>query len=154
MNSNGMANSLSQFSVQKLESTFGKAILRFDIDCNPRLVAPMSAFLAGLDLTDLLLRVSRGEGVPSAASSQQGVRSHSALQVLLGCAIRDQRRLRLLRECWLLLTHRSAYRDSREELTPVRWDWLSAIPLIFTVLCLLVRPAAASYLTRIQLPSA
>lgn len=108
----------------------------------------MSAFLAGLDLTDLLLRVSRGEGVPSAASSQQGVRSHSALQVLLGCAIRDQRRLSLLRECWLLLTHRSAYRDSREELTPVRWDWLSAIPLIFTVLCLLVRPAAASYLAK------
>jgi predicted ATP-grasp superfamily ATP-dependent carboligase len=118
------------------------------IDCNPRLVEPMSAFLAGLDLTDLLLRVSRGEGVPSAASSQQGVRSHSALQVLLGCAIRDQRRLSLLRECWLLLTHRSAYRDSREELTPVRWDWLSAIPLIITVLCLLVRPAAASYLAK------
>jgi biotin carboxylase len=55
------------------------------IDCNPRLVEPMSAFLAGLDLTDLLLRVSRGEEVPSADSSHQGVRTHSALQVLLGC---------------------------------------------------------------------
>ena len=103
----------------------------------------MSAFLAGLDLIDLLLRVSRGEEVPSAGSSHQGVRTHSALQALLGCSIRDQRRSNLLRECWLLLTHRGAYRDSREELTPVRLDWLSAIPLIFTALWLLVRPAVA-----------
>ena len=49
----------------------------------------------------------------------------------------------LLRECWLLLTNRGAYRASREELTPVRWDWLSAVPLIVAVLWLLVRPAAA-----------
>ena len=49
----------------------------------------------------------------------------------------------LLRECWLLLTNRGAYRASREELTPVRWDWLSAIPLIVAALWLLVRPAAA-----------
>jgi predicted ATP-grasp superfamily ATP-dependent carboligase len=117
------------------------------IDCNPRLVESMSAFLAGLDLTDLLLRVSRGEGVSRADSSRQGVRTHSALQVLLGSAIRDRRRSSLLRECWLLLTNRGAYRESREELTPVRFDWLSTIPLIVTALWLLVRPSAASYLS-------
>ena len=116
------------------------------IDCNPRLVEPMSALLAGLDLTDLLLRVSRVEGVSRAGNSQQGVRTHSALQVLLGCAIREGRRSSLLRECWLLLTNRGAYRDSREELTPVRWDWMSIIPLIVTALWLLVRPSAAIYL--------
>jgi len=81
-------------------------------------------------------------------SSQQRVRTHSALQVLLGCAIREQRRLSLLRECWLLLTNRGAYTESREELTPVRWDWLSAIPLIVTAIWLLVRPAAAYYLPK------
>jgi len=113
------------------------------IDCNPRLVEPMSAFLAGLDLTDPLLRVSRGDRISSATGSQQGVRTHSAIQVLLGCAMRDQRRSSLLRECWLLLTNRGAYRASREELTPVRWDWLSVIPLIVAALWLLVRPAAA-----------
>ena len=118
------------------------------IDCNPRLVEPMSAFIAGLDLTDLLVRVSRGERVSGAAGGRQGVRTHSAIQVLLGCAIREQRRSSLLRECWLLLTKRGAYRESREELTPVRWDWLSAIPFIVTLLCLLTRPAAANYLAR------
>jgi hypothetical protein len=106
------------------------------IDCNPRLVEPMSAFLAGLDLTDPLLRVSRGDRISSATGSQQGVRT-------LGSAMRDQRRSSLLRECWLLLTNRGAYRASREELTPVRWDWLSVIPLIVAALWLLVRPAAA-----------
>ncbi len=118
------------------------------IDCNPRLVEPMSAFLAGLDLTDLLLRISLGEDLPRAVSSQQGVRTHSALQVLLGCALREQRRSSLLHECWLLLTNRGAYRKSREELTPVLLDWLSAIPLIVTALWLLVRPAAANYLPK------
>ena len=32
------------------------------IDCNPRLVEPTSAFFTGLDLTDLLLRVSLDKG--------------------------------------------------------------------------------------------
>ena len=127
-------------------------ILRGDtplyIDCNPRLVEPMSAFLAGLDLTDLLLRVSLGEDASATVSSRQGVRTHGALQVLLGCAIRERRRSSLLRECWRLLTKRGAYRESREELTPVRWDWLSAIPLIVAALCLLVRPASADYLSK------
>ena len=36
------------------------------IDCNPRLVEPMSAYLAGLDLVGLLLQVSLGE-TPAAA---------------------------------------------------------------------------------------
>ncbi len=39
-------------------------------------------------------------------------------------------------------------RKSREELTPVLLDWLSAIPLIVTALWLLVRPAAANYLPK------
>jgi predicted ATP-grasp superfamily ATP-dependent carboligase len=117
------------------------------IDCNPRLVEPMSAFVAGLDLTDVLLRVSLGEDVSRTGSSQRDVRTHGALQVLLGCAIREQRRSSLLRECWLLLKKRGTYRESREELTPARCDWLSVIPLIVTALCLLARPASAFFLS-------
>ena len=37
------------------------------IDCNPRLVEPMSALLIGLDLVELLVQVSRGE-TPTRAS--------------------------------------------------------------------------------------
>jgi hypothetical protein len=47
-------------------------------DCNPRLIEPMSAVLAGLDLVDVLLRVSRGEATGAAPGSASGVRTHPA----------------------------------------------------------------------------
>ncbi len=42
------------------------------IDCNPRLVEPMSAYLAGLDLVGLLLRISLGETPAAAGESRAG----------------------------------------------------------------------------------
>ena len=42
------------------------------IDCNPRLVEPMSAYLAGLDLVGLLLRVSVGEVPAMRAGKPRG----------------------------------------------------------------------------------
>ena len=88
------------------------------IDCNPRLVEPMSALLAGLDLTDLLLRISCGDTPPVAAEGREGVRTHLAMQALLGCAILEPSRWKIVRECWRLLFKRGPYAASREELTP------------------------------------
>ena len=68
------------------------------IDCNPRLVEPMSAYLAGLDLVGLLLRVSLGELPAMAGESRAGVRTHLAMQALLGCASRGGTRRDLIRE--------------------------------------------------------
>ena len=58
------------------------------IDCNPRLVEPMSAYLAGADLVGLLLRISQGETPAALPESREGVRTHLAMQALLGCASR------------------------------------------------------------------
>ena len=69
------------------------------IDCNPRLVEPMSAYLAGLDLVDLLLRVSQGKTPEPAPDSREGVRTHLAMQALLGCATREGTRREIFREC-------------------------------------------------------
>jgi predicted ATP-grasp superfamily ATP-dependent carboligase len=118
------------------------------IDCNPRLVEPMSAFIAGLDLVDLLVRVSRGERSSAVAEGREGIRTHIAIQALLGCALRDASRQSLLRECWQLAVKRGPYAGSREELTPLRWDWPSALPLIITALWLLTNPKAAHYLPK------
>jgi predicted ATP-grasp superfamily ATP-dependent carboligase len=115
------------------------------IDCNPRLVEPMGAVLAGIDLVDLLLQVSCGE-TPAMGEGRVGVRSHLAVQALLGCAARDESRRLLLRECWHLLTKGGVYAGSVEELTPVRMDWLSFVPPTVTALWLLASPAAAHYL--------
>jgi predicted ATP-grasp superfamily ATP-dependent carboligase len=117
-------------------------------DCNPRLVEPMSAVFAGLDLVDLLLQISRGEAPAAVPDSAGGVRTHIALQALLGCAAREESRLSVLRECWRLLAGRDEYAGSREELTPVAIDWMSFVPPTVTALWLLATPAAAHYLPK------
>src|SRR5258708_7213980 len=118
------------------------------IDCNPRLVEPMSAYLAGVDLVGLLLRVSQGEVPAALPESRAVVRTHLAIQVLLGCASRGGTRRDILCECWRLVTGRGPYADSAEELTPVRLDWLSAVPLAMTASALLVAPKLALRLAR------
>ena len=113
------------------------------IDCNPRLVEPMSAYLAGVDLVGLLLRVSQGETSAASPDSREGVRTHLAMQALLGCASRGGTRRDIVSECWRLLTGSGPYADSAEELTPVRLDWISAGPLAMTAIFLLITPKLA-----------
>ena len=118
------------------------------IDCNPRLVEPMSAYLAGLDLVGLLLRVSLGETPAAAPESRPGVRTHLAMQALLGCAARGGTRRDLIRECWRLATGGGPYAGSAEELTPVRLDWISAVPLAMIAMVLLAAPGRGVALAR------
>jgi predicted ATP-grasp superfamily ATP-dependent carboligase len=118
------------------------------IDCNPRLVEPMSAYLAGVDLVGLLLQVSRGETPAAAGESREGVRTHLAMQALLGCASRGGTRRDIARECWRLLVDGGPYADSAEELTPVRLDWISAVPLAMIATALLLAPRLAVTLAR------
>jgi hypothetical protein len=118
------------------------------IDCNPRLVEPMSAYLAGTDLAGLLLQVSRGETPEPLPVSRVGVRTHLAMQALLGIAGRGGTRRDLWRECRRLRRCSEPYSGSSEEMTPVKSDWLSAVPLATTAALLLVRPKLATGLTR------
>lgn len=118
------------------------------IDCNPRLVEPMNAFRAGLDLAGLLLRVSQGETPAALPESRNGVLTHLAMQALLGCGSRGGTRRDIIRECWCLFSSRGPYAGSTEELTPVRLDWISAVPLAMTVLLLLASPKLAAKLAR------
>jgi hypothetical protein len=39
------------------------------IDCDPRLVGPMNAYLAGLDLVELLLQISSGKSLAATLRS-------------------------------------------------------------------------------------
>jgi len=118
------------------------------IDCNPRLVEPMSAFVAGVDLVGLLLRVSLGETPAAAGESRAGVRTHLAMQALLGCALRGGTRRDLIKECWRLMTRSGPYAGSIEELTPFRLDWISAVPLVVMAILLLAAPGLAGTMAR------
>ena len=118
------------------------------IDCNPRLVEPMNAYRAGVDLVGLLLAVSQGETPAALPESRAGVLTHLAMQVLLGLASRGGTRGDIARECGRLLTAGGPYADSSEELTPVRLDWISAVPLTMTTAFLLASPKSAIKLAR------
>jgi predicted ATP-grasp superfamily ATP-dependent carboligase len=118
------------------------------IDCNPRLVEPMSAYLAGLDLVDLLLRVSQGETPEPAPDSRDSVRTHLAMQALLGCATREGTRREIFRECMRVAVRRGPYAGSVEELTPLRRDWISALPLAMAALALLANPRLADTMSK------
>lgn len=118
------------------------------IDCNPRLVEPMNAYRAGVDLVGLLLRLSLGETPAPLPESREGVLTHLAMQALLGSASRGGTRRDIVRECAQLAAVSGPYAGSSEELTPVRLDWISAVPLAMTVGFLLASPAFAIKLAR------
>jgi predicted ATP-grasp superfamily ATP-dependent carboligase len=118
------------------------------IDCNPRLVEPMSAYLAGTDLVGLLLAVSLGETATPAPHSRDGMRTHLAMQALLGCALQGGGRRDVARQCWWLATRGGVYAGSVEELTPLKLDRISFIPLAATAVALLFRPKLAATLAK------
>jgi predicted ATP-grasp superfamily ATP-dependent carboligase len=118
------------------------------IDCNPRLVEPMSAWLAGTDLVGLLLQVSCGGAPAALPESRVGVRTHLAMQALLGIAARGGTRRDLVSEAWRLLRRRGPYANSQEELTPVASDRCSAVPLAMSAALLLARPTSVARLAR------
>ena len=118
------------------------------IDCNPRLVEPGNAYRAGTDLVDLLLRVSLGATPAALPDSREGVVTHLAMQALLGCASGGGTRRDIIAECRQLWAASGPYAGSTEELTPVRLDWVAALPLGLTALVLLASPKLAMRLAR------
>jgi hypothetical protein len=54
----------------------------------------------------------------------------------------------LIGECWRLLIRSGPYADSAEELTPVRLDWISAVPLAMIATTLLAAPKLGAKLAR------
>jgi biotin carboxylase len=116
------------------------------IDCNPRLVEPFNAHRAGTDLVETLLRISLGETPLVLPESRAGVRTHLAMLALLGVASREGTRREVIREGCQLMTGSGPYAESVEELTPVRLDWPSAVPLAMTAAMLLASPKLAHQL--------
>lgn len=71
------------------------------IDANPRLVEPVNAMLAGVNLADCLVQLSLGTHV-ALAGAARGERTISGLQALIGAAERGAARGDIIREAWRL----------------------------------------------------
>jgi hypothetical protein len=112
------------------------------IDLNPRLVEPVSAARSGVDLTGTMLALATGEAAPPQPETTAGVASHQLILALLGAASRGKGRRGVARELARAARHRGAYRDSHEELTPLRGDAASALALLRVATTVLARPGA------------
>jgi hypothetical protein len=76
-----------------------------------------------------------------------GVRSHSLLATLLGLAAGNASRTRIAGEVVRAAVGRGVYSGSQEDLTPIRSDPWSLVPLAVVLVQLLVNPAAAQRLS-------
>ncbi len=111
------------------------------IDVNPRLVEPANAWRAGVDLVAALVEVACGSPLSVRQPGRAGVTTHQLLLALLGVAQHRQTRRAVLAELVCAVGRRASYHDSVEELTPLRHDPRSAIPIAASALATLARPA-------------
>jgi hypothetical protein len=109
------------------------------IDVNPRLVEPGNAYFAGLDLPELMLRISLGGPVAPRVPRREDVRTHQLLLALLGAAA-DPGRRGVARELAAATRRRGLYANSEEELTPARGDPVAASATVGLGAALLVWP--------------
>jgi hypothetical protein len=117
------------------------------IDINPRLVEPVNAFCSGTDLTGALIAAAQSQ-VPPPAQPQADVRTHQLLLGVLGAAQHGGRRRDIVRTLACAAARRGDFRDSAEELTPLRGpDPVAAVPVTVAAIATLIRPAAWRHFT-------
>lgn len=111
------------------------------IDVNPRLVEPMNACFAGVDLVSAMLDLAQSRHPAIYPAGKAGVRSHQILLAILGAAQHQGSRAAIMRECARALYRRGDYANSVEELTPVSGDPLAAVPVVIALSLTLARPS-------------
>jgi hypothetical protein len=117
------------------------------IDINPRLVEPANALRSGVDLVTPLIELASGATPQAQPPGRPGVATHQLLLAVLGAAQRTGRRRPVIAELAAAARHEGDYRDSTEELTPVRRDPLAAIPVVMAVSATVVRPTSERWFT-------
>ncbi|GAA3086956.1 biotin carboxylase [Kribbella aluminosa] len=111
------------------------------IDVNPRLVEPVNAELAGADLVDRWLTVSRGGQPGPLPAARSGIRTHMLLMAILRHAEVGLGRRAIAGELMAAVRRRGWYAGSAEELLPIREDPVGAVFLVAITGLLLVSPA-------------
>jgi predicted ATP-grasp superfamily ATP-dependent carboligase len=113
------------------------------IECNPRIGEPVNAMLSGVNLPELLVRISLGEPPEPVPPGRVGVRTHNLLMILMSAAHEGRGRGDLLREIRQYAASRGLYENSEDELIRPRDDRLSRLPRFWITMQLLAYPAIA-----------
>jgi predicted ATP-grasp superfamily ATP-dependent carboligase len=113
------------------------------IEANPRIGETVNAMLAGVNLPQLLVRISRGEAPPRAPLGRSGLRTHNLLMSLMSLAHAGEGRRALLCELAAFRSRAEPYCNGVDEITRPRDDRLSVLPFMWTTTQLLTRPSIA-----------
>jgi hypothetical protein len=106
----------------------------------------MNAVFGGVNLADILVRISAGDTAAAAEPGAPGVRTHMLLMGLLTRAAAGRRR-DVAAELLRAMRGRGVYAGSREELLPLRIDYKSLFPLGYVLSRLLADPKSATALS-------
>jgi len=113
------------------------------IECNPRIGETVNAMLSGVNLPELLVRVSLGESPIPAPPARTGVCTHNSLMILMSAAYEGSKRRTLIREIRECAAERGLYANSEDELVRPSDDPGSRLPRLWTTLKLLAYPKIA-----------
>jgi predicted ATP-grasp superfamily ATP-dependent carboligase len=113
------------------------------IEANPRIGETVNAMLAGVNLPQILVRISLGETPPRAPVGRSGVRTHNCLMILMSLAHDGANRGMLMRELRRFTAGDEPYCNGEDELTRPREDRLSVLPFVYTTVQLLAWPRIA-----------
>jgi hypothetical protein len=111
------------------------------IDANPRLAETGNALAVGLNLPELLVRISLREKLAECRIDTAGVCSFMGIQALLRAARDTGSRWRVARSLADLVLRRDVFANGTEELTPLRSDALALIPLAVVAGALMIKPS-------------
>jgi hypothetical protein len=111
------------------------------IDINPRLVEPMNAYLAGVDLIAPMLEMARAGHPNPIPAGRIGVRSRQSLLAILGTAQHTNSRAAIIQLLYSLLRGSGELGQATEELTPTSGDPIAALPVAAAAVATLVRPS-------------
>lgn len=113
-------------------------------ECNPRIGETFNAYLSGTNLAEALVETSLGAKCEQLPLPTAGIRTHSGFMVLMHQALQGATRSELRATMRRMRRGEGVFRDSQDELTRPREDWLSAIPAAWITGRLLAWPAAAN----------
>jgi len=113
------------------------------IEANPRIGETVNAMLAGLNLPQLLVQVSKGEAPSLAPLGRFGVQTHNILMILMSMAWHGAGRRTLVGELKRWSNHEDLYQHGEDELTRPQDDTLSVVPFLGVIAQLLAWPSLA-----------
>lgn len=117
------------------------------IEANPRIGESFNSFLSGVNVCDLVARMSLGETIETLSVGVAGAHSHNGFILLIADAYNGANRRQLLKRLWDGWTGQGVYAQFESEMTRPREDFGSLIPATVVTLGLLANPRSAIRLT-------